>query len=506
MKDYPNNEKIFVKYKENFQIIRDFVDSIIQSLLDNTSTIPYTLRCICKIIKVLIDRKFPDISKYEKNALIGEFIFGKCILPILINSDINAVITSSILSANTKKCLSIIAKVLTRINRGIFFDGNSETYFTIFNHYIIEIMPAMNIFYDKIVDVPLPKLLEELISGKSKSDNSNKEIENQSQDQNKSSLSNFSKYNYFQENVEELVNIQCICFSIQDILLIVKYLKPKLNLFKNNPQFQFSNSNLLIKSIEKISNQENYLNQVIKLNPKRNFFLIFNIENNPNKMDLLYPKIFRFTFTNEIESNEIILKRIKFCIKLILRGINMINHRVYSHLTSATTTQNFFIALNQILQLEEYTETEFNDRIPLNWYSLYMTTNLQYLSEEYKKNDYEKLFCELFKEGKDDIYFLNNKSNLVIAKYGLNTRCVEKIIEKIKRDLIKVKQIEKFMKMEKYIRKTEINVCVRTGIKEEENPNNSSYGFFNFFVWNKRKTLSDSIVSSNNSFIEDSSG
>jgi hypothetical protein len=499
LKDYPNSQKILLKYKENFQLIKDFVDSIIKSLLDNTSTIPYTLRCICKIIKVLIDRKFPDISKYEKNALIGEFIFGKCILPILINSDINAVITSSILSANTKKCLSIIAKVLTRINRGIFFDGNSETYFTIFNHYIIEIIPAMNIFYDNLVDVPLPKLLEELISGSSKSDPSTGLI---TQNQNNCSLSNFSKYNYFKENKEELVNIQCICFSIQDILLIVKYLKPKLTLFKNNSQF--SNSNLLIKSIEKISNQENYLNQVIKLNPKRNFFLIFNIENNPDKVDLLYPKIFRFTFTNEIESNEIILKRIKFCIKLILRGINMINHRVYSHLTSATTTQNFFIALNQILQLEEYTETEFNDKIPLNWYSLYMTTNLQYLSEDYKKNDYDKLYSELLKEGKDDIEFLNNKSNLVIAKYGLNTRCVEKIIEKIKRDLIKVKQIEKFMKMEKFIRKAEINVCVRIGNKEEDNPNNTSSGFFNFFGWNKRKTLSDNSVLSNNSFTDES--
>ncbi len=494
LRDFPNSQKVMLKYKENFELIKNFIDSIIQSLLDNVSTFPYILRCICKIIKLLIDKKFPEINKYEKNALIGEFIFGKCILPILINSDINAVITSSILSANTKRCLGLIAKIIRRINRGMFFDGTCDTNFTIFNHYMVEIIPSLNLFYENLIEVSLPRILEEIISKKFdflSNDNLSKssEIKNPQV---------FSKYNYFKENEEELVNIQCICFSINDILLIIKCLKPHLQTIKNSSNMSPSSLNLLIKSVEKIAGHEVFLTSLLpnKYEPKRKFMLIFNVESNPDKMDLLYPKIFRFTFTNEIES-EVILKRIKFCVKLILRGINMINPRVYSYLNSATSTKNFIIALNQILQMEEYTDTEFNDKIPLNWYSLYMTSNFQFLPDEYIQDDYLKLYEELLKEGLEEISFLNKKSNLIIAKYGMNTRCVEKIIEKIRRDTRKAKQIEKFIKMERFIRKTEINVCVKTGLKDEEKAGTggSSKSFFgNLFDWSKRKTVVDNKI------------
>lgn len=364
---------------------------------------------------------------------------------------------------------------MTKINRGIFFEAYIDTDFTIFNHYIIEVMPEINKFYDNLIDVALPRVLEELINNPKLSDSTP-----------------FTKYNYFKENDEELVNIQCICFSIQDVLLMVKHLKPKLHLFKNTN----TNHNLFIKSVEKISNQEIYLNQVLKLNTLRNFFLVFNVENNPEKMEFLFPKVFRFTLSSETDNKEVLLTRIKFCIKRILRCINLINHKVYAHLSKAFTTQNFFIALNQILQLEEFTETEFNDNIPLNWYSLYMTSNLHYLSEEYIKNDYEKLYNELLKEEKEAIELLNCRNNLIIAKFGMNNRCVEKINEKVCRDLLKVKQIEKFLKMEKFIKNSTIKVCVRLNNKDGDelntSKNNVANFFDNIFFWNKRKSMNES--------------
>jgi hypothetical protein len=128
----------------------------------------------------------------------------------LINSDINAVITSTSLSPNTRNCLKIIAKVLTKINRGIFFEASIDTDITVFNHYIIEVIPEINKFYDNLIDVSLPHVLDELINNVIKG----KDV---------------SKYDYFKENYEELVNIQCICFSIQDILLLLKIVKPKLH-------------------------------------------------------------------------------------------------------------------------------------------------------------------------------------------------------------------------------------------------------------------------------------
>ena len=53
----PDGREILVKFKENFEIIREFMDKIISSLIDNVSIIPYTMRCVCKIINILITKK-----------------------------------------------------------------------------------------------------------------------------------------------------------------------------------------------------------------------------------------------------------------------------------------------------------------------------------------------------------------------------------------------------------------------------------------------------------------
>ena len=96
-----------------------------------------------------------------------------------------------------------------------------EPMFTIFNHYIIEIMPAINEFYTKLIDVPLPDVLDNLLNKKTEK---------------------ITSYDYFRENKEELINIQSICFNIQDLLYIAKIVK------KNSQNF---NDNLLRKSAER---------------------------------------------------------------------------------------------------------------------------------------------------------------------------------------------------------------------------------------------------------------
>ncbi len=72
---YEETKKILMIYKQNFIYIQNFIDKIIQALINKISSIPYPIRCICKIIFMLISKKFPKISKYEKNAFISEFIF-----------------------------------------------------------------------------------------------------------------------------------------------------------------------------------------------------------------------------------------------------------------------------------------------------------------------------------------------------------------------------------------------------------------------------------------------
>ena len=84
-------------------------------------------------------------------------------------------------------------------------------------------MPEINKFYSKIINVKLPKVIEDLIKN---NDNSN-----------------FRTYDYFKDNSDELLSIKSICFNIQNVLHLAKLVRQKSELFKDDV--------LLVKSAEK---------------------------------------------------------------------------------------------------------------------------------------------------------------------------------------------------------------------------------------------------------------
>jgi hypothetical protein len=118
------------------------------------------------------------------------------------------------------------------------------------------------------------------------------------------------------------------------------------------------------------------------------------------------------------------------------------------------------------------------------------------LTDEYKANDYKKLYDEILQDETKQIDFLNFKSQLVITKYGLNIRTIEKIIEKYRRDYFKVKQIEKFIKIYHFIKFSKIEVCVRLNQKEEIEQSNKSIfsSISDLFSKHKEKDKSSTIA------------
>ena len=62
-------------YQQDFVKIIDFIEQILTNLEDNLYLLPYSVKCLCKIISILIEKKFPNISATQKNAYIANFFF-----------------------------------------------------------------------------------------------------------------------------------------------------------------------------------------------------------------------------------------------------------------------------------------------------------------------------------------------------------------------------------------------------------------------------------------------
>ena len=480
-----NRQLILKKYFENFLFIKDKIDYLIQALIDRISTIPYTVRCICKVISLLMQKKFPSLPTFLRNSFIGKFIFDKCVFPVLSLENKN-VMDSRIFSQNTKRCLNVIISVLSNANRCSLYPTTTDTEKTVFNYYLFEIIPLINKFYEKVIDIELPKTLEELIAKvklkieqnidnkifhflrkniKKRIDPTKKEIEIKKEPE---KLEEEIKYNYFKNNDDEIMHLESICFSAQDILFILSLIQKKPKLFEGLPDYKFFS-----KTIERIKAEDERLQNIVRKNGiNKQFFIVFQEEKNLKLENLIRNNSSNVsTFSSINQDSDIICKRIKFCIKTILKDLNLLNNKDYSYLNRAISTNKFFGAIKKTLNNITYSSGE-TDKIPLKWYGQYLYNNKKELSQIYQNDDYEKLYIELLEEEENILKELKLFSSTIITRDGMNLRCAENLLDKVKYDLGDIEEAKKFVKIEKFIDTEKIEVCMR--FKEEKDDKNSS--------------------------------
>lgn len=518
--DNLEKQKVIMLYKKNSETLKKFIDDLLVGITSKVDFMPYILRCLCKVIEIGVKTKFPELSLCEVQSFIGEFIFGKIFLPMLSNPDYNAIITSTVFSLNTRKNLINITKIFKKMSRFDLFESSFESNFTIFNHYLLEMLPVIMRFFEETTEVKLTGTIERIveqnssnlnlsgydegydissesdikenenndtdrrernfsmldndntkrgkIGGKTyvtEANDTNKNIENN--DTNTNTISSYSElsnisFDYFEIMKEELVNIKSICFSINEILTIVNILARNIKELKADPYYT-----TLVKSYEKLTFQENYLKSLVKNDNKlgqKRYFLIFKHNYNPAYSHLLKPKDSIFTCSDFNESltqqnREFILQRVKYCINFLLRQLNMINPKTYSFLSNCNYTLEIFSSLNEIVQLQD--QNSHIDKIPLSWYSIYLNSNVNKLDKEYETNNYLKLYDELLSEVEADNRLVVEKTNYVISSLGLNIRVADKILEDVYKDRFNVQNIERMIRLEKFIIQAEIPVCVK---------------------------------------------
>ena len=219
-------EIIFDIYQRDFFKVMEFINKILENLNNNMHLLPYSLKCFCKIISILITKKFPKISIIERNSYIGAFFFKIIFFPIFKNPGIEALINDFIISRNSLYNFSIISDIINQLISGKFF---TNKFLTPFNRFFIEKMPELLKIFDGLTNITLSPFIEKII---------NEEIEE-----------NF-KFNYFEENEDEVMFHISICYNLDDISCLIKNMnKNKSKLFINEK------TKYLEKTLEKLSNK-----------------------------------------------------------------------------------------------------------------------------------------------------------------------------------------------------------------------------------------------------------
>ena len=367
-------------YQVGFLQIIDIINMIFENLLNNSGLLPYSIKCICKIIAILIQKKFPDDKKVERNKFLVSFFFMNLFFPILVNPSLNTFTNEVIITNSSIEKFQLIMTILNNITLGKLF---VNSFYSPFNWYIIEKMPQLFKFLDDICEVSLPPFIDKLINDELPED---------------------YQYDYFVENPEETILFRSICYNINELYSLVTNAEK----FKDDIILDKKVIGKFTHNIRKLENLKNSLNSQNKSNNNSsNYFIYIDLINNKK-----YDNIFKIKKKNntksyfnleelkvietieEKEQNQIIkIKNFFFAL--------LYNYPIISKTEFNKEKMNDILNILNELKNNSYLNSSVymeNKSIPLNWYINSLIQYLPLMTEIYKENNYEKFLNDIEEE------------------------------------------------------------------------------------------------------------
>ena len=404
-------------YQNDFMQVFSFIEQLIDDLIENILLLPYSIKCICKIISILIKNKFKNIKKTEENGFISKFFLGKLLIPIISLPSFNALISDFVISGNTIKNIETTNIILAKLFSGdLFYNDKKDGHFTAFNWIFLDKMEKILDFFENTINVNLPEFIEKFITNQLPKD---------------------YEYDFYEENKEEIYANISICFNIKDLLLLIEGLKksfvilekPKVDKLKK--AFNKLNDEDTISEIKSAEAKliSTYIKEQAKLNEKSKekskhkskdpdaiYYFLYNDKSIEKKYQVL------FDIDNKIANFYIDLKKcekdngtplgadkknlikVKNYLSNTMGNYRLLNISDYKR-DSLSDTIKMLTEIKSYMALPNFTLS--NDTIPSTWYINSLLDSLKKIPDSYKENDFQILFDELDKNLDDSIKVLD---------------------------------------------------------------------------------------------------
>ena len=414
---YKKPEGLIILYQNRFMIVINFIDKIIKNILNNFHLVPYSIKCLCRIISELITQKFPTINVPDKNAFIAKFFFGKLLLPILENPGVEAFVNNFI-SENTSVNLKLISEILKKYVSGTFYTTTENEFnLTPYNWYFINNTKSLFSIFDELIKVRFPLFIENFINNKLPPD---------------------YEYDYFIENPDEEVNFRSIFFNIQQVQALAQTIDEnekeiftdkkgikiqkaveKLMLTNNQQLFEgIINSEKEVKREDKKDKNKKKDKDKGKDKKKKNeeeekeneptihYFLLTNLDTNEKYkklLDIEQKSYFSLKELKEQPDEESITKNNIIKVKNFFFSLLYNYHKlVKTDFDEGTTedTEKILIELNKFMKSSNFV---MDGSIPSEWYVKSLLEYLKKLPEHLTKNDCEELYNEMERDINESI-------------------------------------------------------------------------------------------------------
>ena len=417
-----NADEILKEYVSNFFKLINFLDSIFDSIVENLDLLPFSMKCICKMISILLERKFPDINEIQKYRFISKFIFNNLLIPVLINPTQGVLISNYIISNNTMHNMNLAIKIIEKFTSFVLYETKKNSIFSPFNNYFIENIHKLIKLNETLINTKMPNFIEKIIEGK---------------------IQPNSKYDYFKENSNEILSCRSIFLSMNHVKVIMKgvihllqdengffqKLVSKIIDSKENMQYLIELSDQNEKIVKKTIKNEKGRGKIHITEKNVKYFLFNDLIFNEKYQKLLNNNDINTYFKLEEKKISDKLDATELAENLIIKTKNLIssslsNYRILEETNfGIINKENSFDILKKLKHFMKSTNYVVDEGIPSEWYIGLLLENLKKLPEEYKKNDFEKLYYELEKDIKKEIEYHNfEQLSTIVAKMRFSKR------------------------------------------------------------------------------------
>ncbi|GAA5857887.1 hypothetical protein JCM5353_002893 [Sporobolomyces roseus] len=133
-------------------MLMEIANSFLLTIMDSIESVPYGIRWICKQIRSLTKRKYPEATDYAICSLIGGFFFLRFINPAIVTPQAYMLIDSLPASAkHPRRTLTLIAKMLQNLANKPSY--SKEAYMMSLNPFVDTNKTRMNLFLNALCDV-----------------------------------------------------------------------------------------------------------------------------------------------------------------------------------------------------------------------------------------------------------------------------------------------------------------------------------------------------------------
>ena len=424
-------------FNNAYTLVTKCIDDILTNL-ENEVIAPYSIKVICKLIYILLQKKFKKIPKIQIYLLINQFIFDKLIYPNIKNPKINEEEKNIIISMSTRKNLSNVILVLQKLIRGELFSFNEqEDYLMIFNEFIIAQFFRIKSIIEKFINVSIPHQILKLTEDFYKDENFNLASLN------KKRKDADVTYNYFIQNKTDFMNYISICFSKNEFFLFYDIVKKNIGELKTidpslEAKFKIIEKNIVI---------------IIKKFNEQSYYVGINNEYRDKIVKYIFQEEEKILFGDKNKST---LDKIKFCIKYLISNIQI--SQKWGWVTDkGVDTLTTFKFIHKFLNGKNLLDK--NKKIPLTWYSSFLVDHLKDIKSPLD-HDYESLYDMLESELTYELIQLRHVNNFLAINMSSKFSLIDKQIKAFEQELNFVKYTDLSIKVLQLIEKSEIKVCL----------------------------------------------